>query len=342
VYALGRYSLIAVCLALFLSTAAPAQSREEATLQQAAAVLNEIMAVKAMRIPESLLADAHGIAIIPGVVKGGFVIGGRYGRGVVLVRDDSGAWHPPAFVALTGGSVGFQAGVQATDVILVFKTRKSIEGLMQGKFTLGADAAVAAGPVGRQASAATDAKLKAEIYSYSRSRGLFAGVSFDGSVLQIDPGAAARYYRTTVGGRPTQLPDSAGKLMQQVAQFAAQGGREGSASMADSATGSEAAGDESPHLAERLTVSWTNLSALLDEQWQQYLALPAELFEGGQPSFEAVQSVLARYEAVAGDPRYRVLSQRPEFQVTHQGLKQLAEEVKPQAQNRLQLPPPPQ
>ena len=112
-----------------------------------------------------------------------------------MVRDEQGAWQAPQFVSLTGGSVGWQAGVQATDVILVFKTQKSIQGLMEGKFTLGVDAAAAAGPVGREATAATDATLKAEIYSYSRSRGLFAGVSLDGSALQIEYEANQSYYR---------------------------------------------------------------------------------------------------------------------------------------------------
>ena len=168
---------------------------EPVVVETAIHVMDEVMALPARSIPESLLAHAQAIAIIPNLVKGGFVIGVRYGRGVVLVRDENGRWKPPAFVRLGGGSVGYQVGVQATDVVLVFKTQNSVKGLMNGKFTLGVDAAAAAGPVGRQAAAATDATLKAEIYSYSRSRGLFVGVSLDGAALTIDHAANAAYYR---------------------------------------------------------------------------------------------------------------------------------------------------
>ncbi len=106
------------------------------------------------------------MAIFPQVVKGGFIVGARHGRGVAIIRDATGAWQPPVFVTLTGGSVGWQAGLQSSDIILVFKTRKSVDRFLNGKFTLGADVSVAAGPVGRQAAAATDARLQAEILSY--------------------------------------------------------------------------------------------------------------------------------------------------------------------------------
>ena len=128
------------------------------------------------------------------LVKLGFIVGGRHGTGVLLVRDKEGKWSSPLFVSITGGSIGWQVGAQSTDVLLVFKSRKSVEGIKKGKFTLGADAAVAAGPVGRSVEAATDVKLKAEIYSYSRSRGLFAGISLEGAALQIDADANASFY----------------------------------------------------------------------------------------------------------------------------------------------------
>ena len=134
------------------------------------------MAIPGRQIPETLLAEAQGIAIVPNVIKVGFVAGIRWGHGVVMVRDAEGEWSLPQFVTLTGGSVGWQAGVQGTDVVLVFLTKKSVEGLWRGKFTIGADASVAAGPVGHDAAAATDARLRAEILSYSRSRGLFIGL----------------------------------------------------------------------------------------------------------------------------------------------------------------------
>lgn len=161
---------------------------------EAVRVLREIMESPDRRIPRELLRDAEAVAVIPDVVKAGFVIGGRHGRGLIAVRGADGAFSNPSFVRLTGGSVGFQAGVQSTDVILVFRTRRGVDGVVNGKFTLGADAAVAAGPVGRNAAMATDALLKAEIYSYSRSRGLFAGVALDGAVLAIDHDANARAY----------------------------------------------------------------------------------------------------------------------------------------------------
>jgi lipid-binding SYLF domain-containing protein len=197
-----------------------AQTAEDSIVRSSSAVLGEIMAVPLAGIPQSMLADAHGIAIIPKVLKGSFVIGARHGRGVLLIRNDQGFWHAPVFISLTGGNIGWQIGVQSTDVILVFKTRKSVEGILAGKFTLGADATAAAGPIGRQAAAATDMTLQAEIYSYSRSRGLFAGVSFDGSVMSVDRMATGAYYRSPGPGQPAIVPDSALRLTQSVATYA--------------------------------------------------------------------------------------------------------------------------
>lgn len=166
-----------------------AAQKELARARNAVRVLNEIMAAPDKRLPDHLLAKAEAIAVIPDVIKAGLVLGGRHGKGLISVRSPDRTWSNPSFIRLTGGSIGFQAGVQSTDVILVFRTRRGVDGVVNGKFTLGADAAIAAGPVGRQASASTDAQLKAEIYSYSRSRGLFAGVALDGAVLAIDHGA---------------------------------------------------------------------------------------------------------------------------------------------------------
>ncbi len=146
----------------------------------------------------SLFKDAQGVAIFPGVFKAGFVVGGRFGRGVFLVREMGDSWSPPKFLTLTGGSFGLQAGAQSTDVVLLFKTRASVDRILKGKakVTLGADLAVAAGPVGRQAEAATDAQLRAEIYSYSRSRGLFAGLALEGAALSVDSTATDEYNRS--------------------------------------------------------------------------------------------------------------------------------------------------
>lgn len=154
--------------------------------ENAVRVLNEIMQAPDKAIPRDLLQSAHAIVVVPDVIKAGFVIGGRRGEGLIAVKAQDGTWSNPAFVNLTGGSVGFQAGVSSTDVVLVFRTARGVDSIVHGKFTIGADASAAAGPVGRTAQAATDAQLKAEIFSYSRTRGLFAGVAFDGTVLSID------------------------------------------------------------------------------------------------------------------------------------------------------------
>ncbi len=155
------------------------------TATDAVEVLAALADIPEEGIPPRLFRDAAGVAVIPGLVKAGFVVGGRHGTGLMSVRRD-GAWTLPTFISVTGGSIGFQAGVQSADLVLVFKTRRSVEGIMDGKFTLGGDASVAAGPVGRTASASTDGHLKAEIYAYSRARGLFAGIALDGTAIQID------------------------------------------------------------------------------------------------------------------------------------------------------------
>jgi lipid-binding SYLF domain-containing protein len=182
----------------FLPGPLRAENKEAATLEAACDVVDALAGFPLKGIPPALFKDAQGVAVFPGVIKAGFVIGGRYGRGVVLVRDRGDAWARPIFLTITGGSVGWQAGVQSTDLILVFKTRRSVDRILQGKgkVTLGADLAVAAGPVGCQAEAATDARLQAEIYSYSRSRGLFAGLSLEGAALLLDHRATEAYYRT--------------------------------------------------------------------------------------------------------------------------------------------------
>jgi lipid-binding SYLF domain-containing protein len=163
-----------------------ASAREEARLIEASGVLEELFAQRDTAIPERLMARAYGIAVIPNVVKVAAVVGGRRGSGALVVRDANGKFTDPIMVSLTGGNIGWQIGVQSTDIVLVFTTAKGIEGITDGKLTLGGDASVAAGPVGRAASAATDQTFSAEVYSYSRNRGLFAGVSLDGSVINID------------------------------------------------------------------------------------------------------------------------------------------------------------
>ena len=142
-------------------------------------------------LPQSMLPTAQGIVIVPNMVRGAFVIGAQFGRGVLLMRGPGGAWQPPRMITITGGSLGYQIGVQSTDLILIFRTPQSVANLLRGTMKVGVDASAAAGPVGRQASAATDLPLQAEILSYSRARGAFLGVSIDGSVISMDPGTDA-------------------------------------------------------------------------------------------------------------------------------------------------------
>ena len=175
---------------------APGQGAAEVeTVGKARQTLDEFAKLTIDSIPPAMLHSAEGIAIFPGMVKGGFILGVNYGKGVLLVRKADRTWSAPVMVTMGGGSVGFQAGVQSADIVLVFATPKSLQGILEGqKVTLGADAAVALGPVGRQANAGTDARLGAEIYSYARSRGLFAGVSVGGADLSIDSNADSVLY----------------------------------------------------------------------------------------------------------------------------------------------------
>ena len=168
------------------SLAVHAQAREEGRLLTASEVLEELRNARDQSIPDRLLERAYGIAVIPDLTKVAFFAGGRHGHGVLVVRDSKGRFSNPSFISMTGGSFGWQWGVQNADIVLVFTTPKGVEGITGGKLTLGADASVAAGPVGRTASAATDQNFKAEVYSYSRTRGAFAGLALDGTVISID------------------------------------------------------------------------------------------------------------------------------------------------------------
>lgn len=157
-------------------------------------VYQELIDTPDRQIPDALLQRCKCVAVIPGVIKGAIGFGFRMGQGVMTCRKDKGAWSPPSFLRLTGGSFGFQLGAQGTDVVLFFMTDHGSRSLLDSKFTLGGTASVAAGPVGRSAEAGTDLKLDAEIYSYARSKGLFAGLALEGARLSPDGKANARYY----------------------------------------------------------------------------------------------------------------------------------------------------
>jgi lipid-binding SYLF domain-containing protein len=207
------------CLALLLSASllsanAVAGPQEDQRARNAVRVLSEIQNIPEQAIPDKLLDEGRAVIVIPDTIKAGLVIGGRRGHGLMSVKMADGSWSNPVFIKLTGGSIGFQAGVQSSDVILVFRNDRSLDNIVNGKFTLGADAGVAAGPVGRSAAAATDGQLKAEIWSWSRARGLFAGVALDGAVLQIDDAANLDAYgpnttpRMILEGRLNEAPST--------------------------------------------------------------------------------------------------------------------------------------
>lgn len=193
--------VLSALFALLLPLAASAQEKEIERANNAVRVLSEALRIPEESIPERLIREAEAIVVLPDVVKAGLVFGGRGGRGLLSVRGSDGSWSNPSFVTLGGGSFGFQAGVQSADVVLVFRTRRGIENIVNGKFTLGADAGVAAGPIGRNAAASTDGRLEAEIFSYSRARGLFAGIALDGAVIAIDNRANRRVYGRDVTAR---------------------------------------------------------------------------------------------------------------------------------------------
>ena len=176
---------------------------------ESAQVLTEIMKIPENSIPEELMARAHGIAVIPHVVKGAFGLGGQWGKGLMSQRREDGSWSTPAFVEIGGGSFGLQIGVQASDVVLVFTDESGIKGLLKSKLKLGADAAATAGPVGRKAEVGTDAALRSGVFAYSRSKGLFAGVSLDGSVVNIDDNANRKVYGKDVTGEQILLDNRA-------------------------------------------------------------------------------------------------------------------------------------
>ncbi|MGI9469482.1 MAG: YSC84-related protein [Rubripirellula sp.] len=321
-----RYSFPTLLIAIFLtstvsSRVAHGQQMEAATVQAATSVLSEAMTTPGNKIPQAMLSDAYGVAIIPNVIKGGFIVGARFGRGLLFIRDANGIWHAPVFITLTGGNIGWQVGVQSSDIILVFKTLNSVQGILQGKLTIGADAAASAGPVGRQTAAATDGQLKAEIYTYSRSRGLFAGVSIDGSVVRTDPLATSSYYHSAGPGTPLVIPPAALQLTQTIARYAGTvpqptptavvpaapvGGNLGvpfgtptagtgqpvpavPATAASTVTVitqnppiiRQQVGSEADVLRTQLTKLAPELYEKLDDNWKNYLALPSSIFLTG-------------------------------------------------------------
>ncbi|MDX1404531.1 MAG: lipid-binding SYLF domain-containing protein [Woeseiaceae bacterium] len=186
--------IVTLLISVLTFTTAHAATKEEKRVANATDVIDQLLRIPEQSIPPALLSRAYAVAVVPHVIKIGFGLGARRGKGVLVVRQDDGSWSNPAFITLTGGSFGFQIGAQSTDIILVFKTRKGVDGISSGKLTLGADASIAAGPVGRHTGVSTDITFKSEVYSYSRSRGLFAGIALEGAGVSMDRAANAAFY----------------------------------------------------------------------------------------------------------------------------------------------------
>ena len=189
----SKVAAVAALTLTLLPRLAFSQQVETDRVAESARVLEEILSAPDKGVPEAIIEKAQAVVVIPSTVKGALLVGAQRGKGVMSAKSASG-WSSPAFVTLTGGSLGLQIGGQATDIVLVVVNERGIENLAQNTFKIGGDASVAAGPVGREATASTDYKLQAEILSYSRSRGLFAGVSLAGSTIRADRNANEKIY----------------------------------------------------------------------------------------------------------------------------------------------------
>ena len=175
-----------------------AQEKQQEKIDASAKVLADFSKMKE-NIPAELLKVTEGIIIVPKLINAGFVLAGRRGKGIAMVKHSDGSWSNPVFVTITGGSVGFQAGIQSVDLVLIFKHAKTLENIGKGSFTLGGDVSVTVGPEGRNSSASTDYKMEAEVYSYSRSKGLFAGISISGSAIEVDSKFNEAFYKNDTG-----------------------------------------------------------------------------------------------------------------------------------------------
>ena len=193
-------AIMALTAATLAAVSGPDTQDERARAQNAATVLDSIMAAPDQEIPADLLAKAHGIAVIPNVVKGAFLAGGHFGKGLVSARDENGKWGTPLYVDIGGGSFGLQIGVEATDLILVFTEPDGLREMLKDNLKLGVEAGAVAGPVGRRVEAGTNVTFDSPIYSYSRNKGVFAGVALDGSILSVDDSSNQEVYGKDVTG----------------------------------------------------------------------------------------------------------------------------------------------
>jgi lipid-binding SYLF domain-containing protein len=187
-------------IAAFIAPNAHAQPSADVQLQEASELIHEFTDAGDDSIPTELMERALGIAVIPDVFRGGFILGARRGRGILSLRMPDGSWSNPAFVTLTGGSIGWQIGAESTDIVLIFANENAVKNIATGKFTLGGEASAVAGPLRRQASSTMT--FRAEVYGYLRSRGLYAGAAFQGARLNIDEDFGAAVYQGIVGAEP--------------------------------------------------------------------------------------------------------------------------------------------
>ena len=199
--------LVSVLLLLFVSSAVLTADRgdEVKRLGRATEVFQEIMKTPDKGIPGDLLDKSECVAIVPGLKKGGLGLGGKYGKGLIMCRKQDRNWTAPSFITIEGGSIGFQIGFTQIDVVMLFMNQKGVEKLIGDKFTIGADASAAAGPVGRQTAAQTNIRLDAEILTYSRAKGLFAGISLDGATLRSDKDDNRDFYGKDIDARKILL-----------------------------------------------------------------------------------------------------------------------------------------
>lgn len=201
-----KRNMVIAALCLYVVTAAPSafagsKAEARARAQKAATAFQEVMSAPDQGIPQELIDRAHCVAVFPSVVKGGFIVGGQYGKGLISCRRAEGSWGAPAYFTIGGGSFGLQIGGQAVDLVLLIMNEDGVEGLLQDKFEIGAGAAASAGPLGRNTHVSTDVLLKSQIVSYSRSRGLFAGLELKGAVIMQDNEANKDMYGQEISAR---------------------------------------------------------------------------------------------------------------------------------------------
>lgn len=205
-------NLVALVLVVWLCSFAlgrddqPQESKASDRVQAAADVLNEIESAPDSGIPQEILGSAECVAVVPSMLKGGFIVGAKYGRGLASCRTAKG-WSAPAFFVVTGGSFGFQIGGQAVDLVMLIMNKDGMRHLLSSQFALGADASVAAGPVGRHAEGNTDWKMRAQVLTYSRARGVFAGVSLNGAVVKQDKNSTREFYGHMVTAKASLTGD---------------------------------------------------------------------------------------------------------------------------------------